>query len=247
MNCDSVFLKTPYDQEPEYETGSYLSSCIGYVRERDDFKDFMRDHHGHRLEDLTIIEGSFISDRAYMEPVKVSYFKVTNGKENFIVRRFRERIGEPLRYELIAGDYSLTCVALDIQARGIEKELIREFRDYLLDKKKIEAFIRIYDQIVKNIDTTHLERISEESPHPLEIFYKMDNGILVDLLKNCRAIFIGQEFFAIKEFIHRHKDDGVLLLKATYRIRITERDPAVQKRIIPALQPIERERLKHFG
>jgi hypothetical protein len=26
----------------------------------------------------------------------------------------------------------------------------------------------------------------------------------------------------MEEFIHRHKDDGVLLLKATYKIQLTE-------------------------
>ena len=42
------------------------------------------------------------------------------------------------------------------------------------------------------------------------------------LLRNCRNIFNGQEYSAVEEFIHRHKDDGVLLLKGTYKIQLTE-------------------------
>jgi hypothetical protein len=50
----------------------------------------------------------------------------------------------------------------------------------------------------------------------------MDDVSLVYLLRNCRNIFNAQEYLGIEEFIHRHKDDGVLLLKATYGIQITE-------------------------
>jgi len=49
----------------------------------------------------------------------------------------------------------------------------------------------------------------------------MDDISLVYLLRNCRNIFKGQEYLNIEEFIHRHKDDGVLLLKAVYKIQIT--------------------------
>jgi hypothetical protein len=48
-------------------------------------------HHGHRLENLKIIEDSFVSEKAYSEPIKTSFFKATNGKEKFVVKKFRER------------------------------------------------------------------------------------------------------------------------------------------------------------
>jgi len=69
----------------------------------------------------------------------------------------------------------------------------------------------------------NLERISEESAHPLEISYRMDDISLFYLLRNSRNIFKGQEYSDIENFIYRHKDDGVLLLKARYKIQITER------------------------
>jgi len=222
INCDEIFLKTPFDQWPEYE--SYSDGSLESFRtiERDDFQDFLKNHHGHRLEDLKILEDSFVSEKDYFEPVKTSYFKATNGKERFVIRKFREKIEKPLQYQLIHGDYSLKCTNIDIQSKEIIKQLKAEFKTNALSQNKIDAFLNLFQYIAKAIDIKKLERIPEESPNPLEIYYKMDEVSLVYLLRNCRNIFKGQEYLNIEEFIHRHKDDGVLLLKATYKIHITE-------------------------
>lgn len=66
----------------------------------------------------------------------------------------------------------------------------------------------------------------------------MDDVSLTYLLRNCRHIFKGQEYGNIEEFIQRHKDDGVLLLKATYKIQITESSQSKKKAIAEAL-PLE--------
>lgn len=174
------------------------------------------------MEELKILEDSFVSDRDYIEPVKTSYFKATNGKENFVVKKFREKIEEPLQYQLIHGDYSLKCIGIEIRSGEIAKQLQAEFKTIPLSHDKVDAFLKLFQYIAKNSDVKKLERISEESPNPLEVYYKMDDISLVYLLRNCRNIFKGQEYSAIEDFIHHHKDDGVLLLKATYRIQITE-------------------------
>jgi hypothetical protein len=222
INCDEIFLKTPFDQWPEYEPCSNGSYESFRTLERDDFQDFLKNHHGHRLEDLKILEDSFISEKDYTEPVKTSYFRATNGRENFIVKKFREKIDEPLKYQLIYGDYSLRFVDIKIQLKEIISQLNAEFRTNPFHQNKMEAFLKLFQHIAKTIDIKKLERIPEESSNPSEIFYKMDDISLAYLLKNCRNIFKGQEYVNIEEFIHRHKDDGVLLLKATYKIQITE-------------------------
>src|SRR4030042_477090 len=222
INCDKIFLKTPFDQWPEYQF--YPSGPLESFRtiEKDDFQDFLKNHHGHRLENLRILEDSFVSEKDYFEPVKTSYFKATNGKESFVIRKFREKIEEPLKYRLIHGDYSLRCTNIEIQSKEIAKQLKAEFKTSALSQNKIDAFLKLFQYIAKTIDIKNLERIPEESPNPLEIYYKIDDISLVYLLRNCRNIFKGQEYLNIEEFIHHHKDDGVLLLKATYKIQITE-------------------------
>ncbi len=246
INCDAVFLRTPYDQEPEYAAPPPLSFYSDHFNDRDDFKDFIKNHDGHRMEHLTILEDSLVSDRAYIEPVKVSYFRATNGRENFVIRKSRKEISDPLKYELISGDYSLRRTALDVQARDIEKQLARDFKEAPLTKKKVDSFIRLYSRIIKTVDLSGLERASEDSSHPLEVFYRMDDMTLMYLLRNCHRLLKGKEYSDIERFISKQKDDGVLLLKATFRIEVTERTQA-QEDIVPTALSIKPAKAKKIG
>lgn len=242
INCNEIFLKTPFDQWPEYEFKSNRSPESFRTLERDDFQDFLKYHRGHRLEDLKIIEDSFISEKAHLEPIKVSYFKATNGKERFVIKKFREKIDEPLRYQLIPGDYSLKCIAIEIQSKEIKKQLETEFKTSPLSQTKMAAFIKLHQRIAEMIDIKNLERVPEESPHPLEIYYKMDDLSLMYLLRNCRNIFKGKEYLDLEEFIHRHRDDGVLLFKATYEIQISGTSKS-RKKVASVPVSLEKEKV----
>jgi hypothetical protein len=190
---------------------------------------------------LNIIEDSFVSKKAYSEPVKASFFKATNGKEKFVIKKFRDKIDEPLKYLLIPGDYSLKCSAIEIQSEEISKQIKRELKPSL-SQNKIDAFLKLYRAIAEDIDIKDLERIPEESHYPLEIYYRLDDIHLMFLLRNCRNIFKGQEYSAIEEFVQRHKDDGVLLLKATYKIRLTE-IAKPRKKAITATLPLKKDKI----
>jgi len=240
-NCDAIIMKTPFDQYPEYELSPEGSFENFRIIEKDDFQEFLILHHGHQLENLKIIENSFASERAYSEPVKISFFKATNGKDKFVVKKFREKIDEPLKYQLIFGDYYLQCTTIEIQEEEISKQLIRELK-LPSSSTQISAFLKLYRHVAEDIDLRELERVPEESPYPLEIYYKIDDLHLMYLLRNCRNIFKGQEYSAMEEFIHRHKDDGVLLLKATYKIQLTE-IAKPEKRAMAASLPRKKEKM----
>jgi hypothetical protein len=234
-------MKSPFDRYPEYEFGPNPPPENFQGIERDDFQDFLVRHHGHQLEQLKIIEDSYVSEKSYYEPVKTSFFKATNGREKFLIKKFRERIDEPLKYQLIRGDYSLKCVSVEIQSEEISRQLGRELRPPP-SQDKTGAFLRLVGAIVEDIDVHDLERTPEESHHPLEVYYKMGDVHVMHLLRNCHKIFKGKEYLAIEEFIHRHQDDGVLLLKATYKIELTEMDRP-GKKTIPAFQHFEKEKV----
>jgi len=224
INCDEVFVKTSFGQCPEYEP-NHPSEPVRAI-ERDDFQDFLINHRGHRLEYLEIIEDSFVSEKAYSEPAKISYLRATNKKEKFVIKKFREKIEEPIKYQLIPGDYLLECLSVEIQSKEITKQLEAEFGGRPFTQDQISAFLKLYRRIVESIDIKNLERIPEESSHPLEIYYKMDDISLYYLLRNCRNIFKGKKYSDIEEFISRHKDEGVLRLKARHKIQITNREKA---------------------
>jgi hypothetical protein len=224
IDCGQGFRKSPFDQFPEYEYDPGQPSETVRIVEKDDFREFLVDHQGHRIEYLKIVKDSFVSEKDDSEPVKISYFKACNEKkETFVIKQFREHIGEPLKYQVIPGDYSLEFVGVGIQSDEIIKQLETEVKIHPVSGRQISAFLKLYRRIVRNMDIKNLESVSQESSHPLEIFYKMDDTSLFYLLRNCRRIFKGQEYVDIEEFISRHRDDGVLLLKITYQIQINER------------------------
>ena len=132
---------------------------------------------------------------------------------------------------MIRGDYHLKCVAVEIQSEEIEKQLRREITPSL-SQDKINAFLELMSALIGDGEIQNLERIPEESHCPLEVYYKIDDVRVMVLLRNCRRIFKGQEYSAVEEFVHRHKDDGVLLLRATYKIQITQR-AYTKKRAVP--------------
>ena len=221
IDCGEGFMKTHFDQYPEYEYDPTHPSEPVQIIKKDDLQEFLITHHGHRLEYLKIIENSFISEKNYLEPVKTSYLRATNNKkEKFVIKQVREKIEEKLRYQIIPGDYFLECAGVEVQSEEITRQLKIEFKTHPFSQAQISAFLKIYRRIARGIDTKNLERISEASSHPLEEFYKMDDISLFYLLRNCRNIFKGKEYSDVEDFIHRHKDDGVLLLKARYRIQI---------------------------
>ena len=231
-NCDEIFMKTPFDRYPEYsfDSGRSLESFSAIAA--DDYQQFLAHHQGHQLENLEIIEDSFVSEKAYSEPIKTSFFKATNGKEKFVIKKFRKKIDEPLKYLLIRGDYSLKCAAVEVQAEELSKQLKRELQPPP-SQNQIDAFLKLCQSITEGIEVKDLERIPEESHCPLEVYYRMDDIHLMYLLRNCRHIFKGKEYSAVEEFIHRHKDDGVLLLKATYKIQLSQKVKP-DKECIPA-------------
>ncbi len=231
-------MKSSFDKCPEYDLGPDHYPEPLESTKRDDFKDFSSHHEGHQLEDLRIVEDSYVSEKAYSEPVKTSFLKATNGKEKFVIKKSRARIDEPWKYELVSGDYGLKCISLRIQSEELQKQLRREFTPPL-SQDKIDAFLKLAEVVVKGAAVQDLERVPEESAHPLEVYYKIDDVRIAYLLRNCRHIFQGQEYSAIEDFVHRHKEDGVLLLKATYKIQISQKT-TTRKRADPPL-PFEEE------
>jgi len=239
VDCGEGFMKTPFDQCPEYDYDPHHPSEPVQVINRDDFQEFLITHHGHRLEDLEIIENSFVSEKNYLEPAKTSYLRATNSKEEkFVIKQFREKIEEKLRYQIIPGDYFLECTGVEVQSEEITKQLKRELTTHPFSETKISAFLRLYRRIVRGIDPKNLEKISEGPSHPLEEFYRMDDISLFYLLRNCRNIFKGVEYPDVEDFIYRHKDDGALLLKARYRIKMSEK-PKTKKESVSTVIPAE--------
>ena len=244
ITCDALFHKTPYDQVPEHQWEEEGSPGLARTVEKDDYQDFLQNHRGHRLEDLEVVEGSFIGSGDYREPVKTSYWKATNGRERFVIKGSRQSIRDPLRYQLIRGDYQVKCISLEIQSREITKQLEIDFGTHRLSQKKITDFLHLLREIAQGLDRDQLERVPEESSNPLEIDYRMNDVHTAFLLRRCRKIFNREEFEMIQEFVHRHRENGVLLLRGKHHIQVMEVARAEEETIEATLSEEKRRLAK---
>jgi hypothetical protein len=97
--CLEVHLLSPYDTAPLYHVhGNDLEEEPAQERE-----DFLKRHRGHPLTTLKRKKDRFYADRPVWDPSRVAYEEVTDGRETFLLKSWREAIAESRHYTLLRG------------------------------------------------------------------------------------------------------------------------------------------------
>ena len=210
---------TPFEGAPAYaydrETGDFM------VTGADEEPCFADLHRQHTMEELFIIKDSFISEGRYGEPLKVSYFEASNGKERFVIRGSRKDITRPIAYELIPG-YIETSFRREVQGREIRRQLDEEIKDPPLSEAKVSCFIRALEQVAAQFPLKDRLEITAETDTPLISHCKLGAGEIREILSLCRGVFDGEELQRLEKFIHNnnsYNEPMTLLLKRTFRIK----------------------------
>ncbi|MDY6863129.1 MAG: hypothetical protein SV062_09085 [Thermodesulfobacteriota bacterium] len=212
IKCNEITSITEYDSCTEFEYDEEKEDF--FERQRDDKQSFYSRHNGHKIEELTIKNDSYISEDTYWEPVKISYFEATNGKENFVVKRWRKDIEEPVNYELIRGSLEIKNSKIEMQTEDLRRQMKAEVPS--LKEKKINQFIQIVEKVVSRIDHVKTTKVAMESSHP-SIFYScLDDDSLNNIFHLCNKIFNEKELKRIKEFIHQNNNYNDVI---TLRVR----------------------------
>ena len=218
IECNEVTHVTDYDCSPQYQCDEKLEEVI--EKPMDDMRNFMVQHRHHMIEELSRIKDSFISEGAYVEPLKVSYFEATNGKERFVIKKWRENINDPLQYELIPG-YIKTTISLEVQLDEIRKQLHDEIKHPYITEAKIERFIQIIEKVASQFSAGDKIEITAETDTPLISYCKMDTDFTREILRLSEEIFSAEELKEIEQFIYRNNNDNepmTLLLKRAFTI-----------------------------
>ncbi|MBW2652923.1 MAG: hypothetical protein JRC57_07585 [Deltaproteobacteria bacterium] len=218
IECNEVTHVTDYDCSPQYQFDEKLEEVI--EKPMDDMRNFMVQHRHHKIEELSRIKDSFISEGAYVEPLKVSYFEATNGKERFVIKKWRDDINDPLQYELISG-YIKTTISLEVQLDEIRKQLRDEIKHPSITETKIERFIQIIEKVASQFSAGDKIEITAETDTPLISYCKMDTDFTREILRLSGGIFSAEELKEIEQFIYRNNNDNepmTLLLKRAFTI-----------------------------
>jgi hypothetical protein len=207
-DCNVIYEITPFDQCPEYA----VSGDAGEYHEirKNDLADFERSHRGHRQEHLSVVEGSQYSEGAYFDPLRVTYLEVTNGKEVFLVKRWRKTIAEAMRYELVEGHMEVNRT-VEIQERDIIKQLRYEITNPPLQDNTLYRFLDIVHDEALSLDLVHLADELYDS-HDAHIFFlPLREKNITSILKKCAAICTPEELLQIEQFMrHNGEYNGVM-------------------------------------
>jgi hypothetical protein len=95
--CDAVHHVTAFDKAPAYT----FSATDPKSTPADDWRAFMEQHAGHTLQSLKAVNEPCFPSGLPADPMGVAYVKVTDGQREFLLRRSRRSIAEPVRFERI--------------------------------------------------------------------------------------------------------------------------------------------------
>jgi hypothetical protein len=208
-------VSTPFDQIPEYVRDEVIVDIqkehpLEY-REvgKNDYGAFSYKHSGHMLENLTIIENSFYSEGPYFDPHRILYFETTNGKETFLIKRWRTSVLEPVRYEVVPAKLEVTTT-VEIQRQDLKKQLVHEMREPST-QEKVERFIEIVQEEAQQIDPVHCAAEAIEVTEANISFVPLVEEQIARILKKSSSIFTPEELSRLERFIRQNAEyNGVM-------------------------------------
>ncbi len=216
VRCNALALFSSVDRSPEYrwEQGKWK------VLERDDQAQFLQAHRGHELEKLRIVKDSFISRQNYLEPVGTSYFEAISGEQCVVVKRSRETILAPQRYELIPGRLRLTPGELRIDGSAIQKAFEREFSCLQLPPDKVNRFVQQLEETVSRLNPEELKRVPFESHNPSLWYFYLDGGVVDRVLEKSMEFLNKREVSGVDEFLRKNLEEPLFMAVAEIDFQI---------------------------
>ena len=194
--------------------------------EANDREVFEKAHKGHLTEYLTSLTAP-ISVQPYREPVKTSYFEATNGTKNFLIKRWRRSIDEPVAYEIIEGRLEVIKGPARVQTEAIKKQMKAEYGSSLTDEK-IGSFLTAIHKEVEKLDPSALV-LSVEGETPLIAYHLLGTNCVERILIRCQDKFNHEELQQLREFITEHNAyDGVMTVMVHTDFTVTYPDQAAR-------------------
>jgi hypothetical protein len=158
-----------------------------------------------------------------LDPMEQRFLVVTNGQQGFVVRAFRRRMDEPLRFELTQGRLTAKRVTIEIQEAAIRKEMQNHFSWSMHPPSDatIESFIVLFKQLVDCLSAEEF-RISRYDCADASVGYSGLNAAIVEgLLKECARHFAPDAVADLERFVESQKhSDGVMAIRIRHQYGI---------------------------
>ena len=218
VDCDELACFTRYDTLPEYE---FLQNKGDFVEiYTNDRTSFINKHSKHRVEELKINKDSFITESSYVDPTGDGYVEATNGREYFVIRRWKKGVNAPNNYQLIRGRIKVRIEKVEVQKNNIRKQMGFDFDK--MPESKIDAFISAYETMVQSLDPGRMKMELFETDKPVLCFGKVNDEMIKKLIKVSEEIFSREELNTLNQFIlDNNSYDGIFTLMVTRQFKIS--------------------------
>jgi hypothetical protein len=202
--------------------------------------EFLRTHFGHTMEELSVEEGSWVSEKPSYEPFRVSYCLAGNADHRFLIRRTKSAFDQPASYEIVPGRLKITNVSVRLQENDLRRQIVAEKEFSPLLKERMEKFIQVFREETARISPEKVEEEIEEidQREGCNLAYAgLNNYRWERILNRCRLYFDESELKALRRFIDENRNPpDVLSLRIERRISIT---PLADEESIAGLQDRE--------
>lgn len=204
-HCDAIHPITPFDKSPIYTLKP------GGVEETqtDDWRQFMQQHANHKLEPLKATGEKYFTSGSVLDPMSVAYVEVTDGHDQFLLRRSRKSIEEPLKYELVQARIVDAGLLIEVQGDEIKKEMKYHFRwapAPTPDDDRIDLFIGLLKEAVKGIDPNTVQITEVSYLDDCVSYGRLDQEVMDGLMMKCAGYFLPTELESLLRFFEKHCD-----------------------------------------
>ncbi|MDD5772452.1 MAG: hypothetical protein PHX78_03200 [bacterium] len=218
LECNKILRKTDHDNAPIFVFDKNLNDFISVPK--DDYKDFTIEHKGHHLRELSVLEDSSISKMSCRDKAQVGYFKATNGKKVFLIKKWRNNINEPLHYKIMEDSrLKVKNVKVTCQADLIRIHLKKQF--VWMDNGKIERFVEIAAHSVEKMDLSAMEECFWDTGDSMVVLAKLGFQEIREILRECQKFLTWVQLKSIRDFIEENNcDNGVMTVIVHKKMRI---------------------------
>ncbi|MFH1288975.1 MAG: hypothetical protein ABII25_09830 [bacterium] len=218
VDCNKILRKTNYDEAPIFVFDKNLDDFISIPQ--DDSADFLREHRGHHLSELSVLRNTSIIRTSYRDKGELGYFKATDGKKVFLIKKWRNNINEPLHYKIIEnGRLKIKNVKAVPQIDLIKIQLKKEF--LWMDSGTIDSFVRVVGHITAKMDLNSVEECFWDTGDPMVVSAKLGHPEIREIIRECQKFSTWVQLKEIRNFIEENnRDNGVMTVLVHKKMRI---------------------------
>lgn len=203
-DCDLVFRPSPHDRAPEFRPTS-----DGYTETvRDDCGDFLARHTRHALRTLRPNGDLMAHEGPLWDPMASTYWQVSFGTELFVVQGWRDALGEPLRYRLLAGRLVAEHPTVEVPEDEIRERIDRALYPGVVTERKLTAFVERFKAVVRDLDPATLEILYQVPDDPTLSIARPPASALEGLAIAARQIFDAADAARIEAHLKTSTEDA---------------------------------------